>query len=197
MHISPLLEEMKLHFLDDFARWITEGITREWNAIEHRAENGEFPDSENIESAMDYPLIREKYAAQAILHLLNTLVDEQLRYMAEAITEFQPPPTRPRWRSEKISNLSFRELKKIIEESYHIKLSALDGWNDYILIRNIDNASKHRSGLKHLREFFDEGGNLNEASHEVTVLDARTRISPCIELVRCLHKIALSYAKPS
>lgn len=186
----PLLEEQKFHFLADFSKWIAEEIANEWSKIEHRRENGKFAEFGELEVAMDYPLVREKYAAQMITHLLNTLVDEQLRKLVEVVTEPVFSPNKPQFHSERIANLSFKDIKKKIEGSYNIHLDNVADWHEYEIVRNIDNSFKHRSGYKRFNEVLEEGGNINEAKHSISVEKAREYIEVCLRIVRDLHRIA-------
>lgn len=189
--MSYLIDELKFHFLDDFAKWIEKGIAVEWGNIEKRREDGEFAEYEEYEATMDYPLLREQYAAQAILHLLNTLVDEQLRKMVEASVMPAHDPAKPKFHFERIADLRYPEIKSAIEKSYGVELSSLEGWFDYENVRELDNAFKHRSGNKRFKELLDAGESINDVKHEVCIAFARSQIRPCVQLVKELHRISM------
>lgn len=193
--MSYLLDELKFHFLDDFAKWLEKGIAVEWGNIERRREDGEFSEYEEYEAAMDCPLLREQYAAQAILHLLNTLVDEQLRKMVEASMTPVHKPAKPKFHFERIADLSYPEIKSAIERSYGVEFSSLEGWSDYENVRELDNAFKHRSGNKRYKELLDAGENISDVKHEVSISFARSQIRPCVQLVKELHRISMRAIK--
>ena len=188
--ISPLLEEMKFLFLRDFANWIDKGISIEWAGLEVRSENGEFKEYEDYEAAMDYPLFRANYAAEAVLHLLNTLVDEQLRNLVEASTEYSYDPNKPALPADKMRHLSFREIQNHIEDSYQIFLKDIEGWDHYVKIREIVNSLKHSAGQRRMKEVIAEGGSWNELHYKPKLEDAKESVDICIRLVRSLHSIA-------
>lgn len=187
--ISSLTEEMKFLFLRDFAQWIDEGIDREWGKLQKRAESGEFEEYENYEAAMDYPLFRAKYAAHAVLHLLNVLVDEQLRNIVSVSTEYSYEPNKPTLPSEIISRLSFREIRKHIEDRYKISLIDIEGWDHYLKIRKIVNALKHSSGERRLREVSEEEGTWKDLRYEPKLEDVKESVDICRRLVRSLFRI--------
>lgn len=195
--ISPLIEEMKFLFLRDFASWIDEGIGREWGKLQERTENGEFEEYENYETAMDYPLFRAKYAAHAVLHLLNALVDEQLRNVVAAGTEYTYDPNKPMLPSEKIAHLSFRKIQKHIEDRYRISLVDIEGWDHYLKIRKIVNTLKHSAGERRLRELFEEGSSWESLHYEPELEDAMESVDICLRFVRSLFRIVCSYEKTS
>lgn len=195
MNKSPLLEEMKFLFLLDFIKWIDKKIAEEWSELEERKENGEFNEYEDYEAAMDYPLYRAKYAAEAVLHLLNALVDEQLRILVEVSKEYTFDPKKPALPAEKVSKLRFPEIKEHIEEKYKISLEDLDEWEHYTKIRNDVNNLKHSAGLKRLKEVLKKNGSLNELHYEPSLEDAKESVKICIRLVRSLHKIVNKYDK--
>ncbi|MBI3525387.1 MAG: hypothetical protein HY066_12870 [Betaproteobacteria bacterium] len=177
---------MKFHFLSDFTKWILEGVDRDISQLEQRAEGGEFAEYEDYEAAMDYPFLRAKYAAEAILHLLNALVDEQLRNVAEALTDFTFDPGSPKLPSERISRLSFEDLIKAIERGTGLSLSDLGGWKEYQRIRKIVNALKHSAGQRPLRGVLEEGGNISDLSYDVTMDDVKEGIAASLKLVRII-----------
>jgi len=188
--ISPLLEDMRFLFLRDFVNWLNNGIAIEWGKLEKRAENGEFEKYEDYEAAMDYPQFRAKYAAEAVLYLLNALVDEQLRNLVEAGTEYTLDPRKPALPAEEIARLSFREIQDHIEDMYKITLKDLEGWDDYIEIRNIVNSLKHSGGQRRIKEVLTEGGSWNDLHYKPKLEDAKKGLDICIHLVRTLLRIA-------
>lgn len=189
MTFSPLLEEMKFHFLADFTTWIQEGVGRDFSKLAQRAEEGAFAEYEDYEAAMDYPLLRAKYGAEAILHLLNALVDEQLRNIAEVSTDFTFDPGSPKLPAERISRLRFEDLIKMIERRIGMSLTDLEGWAEYQRIRTIVNALKHSAGRRPFSDVLNEGGNIGDLSYDVTMDEAKAGIAASLKLVRNLFSV--------
>lgn len=189
MQISPLIEEMKFYFLRDFVNWIDECIAREWGSIEKKRQTGEFAEYANYESAMDYPLFRAEYAAHAVLHLLNALVDEQLRNIVEASTEFTYDHTKPALPSEKVGRLSFGKIIKHIDNTLSISLTDIEGWNHYLQVREMVNALKHTAGKRHLGEVLNEGGSWDDLKYKPMLEDVKESVNVCRKLVSTLFEI--------
>lgn len=144
MSYEPIEIGMQLHFLGDYLRKIDSSIAVEWGEIESRAENGEFEDFGDYESAMDYPLFRSQYAARTVMYELNAMVEGVLQNLADPFWQEQQ-------NSEKIKSiydLPFWAVVEIVEKYYGIRLKDIDGSDAFYELRKAVNSFKHRKGFR-------------------------------------------------
>ena len=140
-------------------------LHREWNKIEKNNKRGKYRDYEDYESAQDLPIARLEIALRAVGYELVALVENYFHKFAhkgwrdskkykgpKSILDLEQINSSTLSRIIMVSDVSFGEVIKIIEEEYCMKLSEIEGWEDVKQLRQTVNAFKHRDGFKHPRE---------------------------------------------
>ena len=144
---------MELHFLRDFLDHLERDAARDWNELEARAENGEFEDIGDYESAMDYPLFRAEFGARAVYYELSALLESQLQALAEPAWRRlnSNPPVDPLKRKI-VHDLPIGRIRELVKNEYRIDFTEVDGWHQVARLREIVNAYKHRGGMKRFKD---------------------------------------------
>jgi len=127
-----------------------------------RNEDGEFEDLASLESALDYPVMRQEITSRAVYYEVNALIESELYEVARhpwLESDMYPgPKTLPELQGlddirslRMIQDVRFGQLVKLIEEGHGIRLNDLEGWEVLSQIREAVNAFKHRQGLVDFR----------------------------------------------
>jgi hypothetical protein len=159
MRNDPLLLDIRLGFLRNFLDHVVEESGAEYEHIMRRNEEGDFPDLADLESATDYPAMRQVIVARAVYYEVNSLVESVLHGAAHEPwleSDRHPGPKTLDWDNlslqgvrslRMISDLSFGQIVQLVEEGYGITLSNLPGWDELREIREVVNSFKHREGF--------------------------------------------------
>jgi hypothetical protein len=160
-----LLEDMQIAFLKNFLDHVGCDVAAEWDQIDERNSRGDFPDYTDYEAALNFPLARLELAAKAILYELNALVEARLHALAEhpwqlaaelpgpkTISELRRVHPESLSRVKMVSDLSLKQIIKLIEAHYTVTLADLTGWDQFENNRAAVNSFKHRGGRKHNRD---------------------------------------------
>lgn len=144
---------MNLHFLRDFLDHLERDAEKEWIELQERAENGDFQDLGDYESAMDYPIFRAEFGARAVYYELNALLESQLQALAEPVWRRMNPSTpADSLRLRSVEDLPIGRICALIKDRYGVDPAEVDGWEPVARLREIVNAYKHRQGMKRLRD---------------------------------------------
>lgn len=164
MNGNNILLRIELDAIRDFLEHVDIDAGAEIRDVFARNDQGEYEDIDDFENALFNPLMRQEIAARAVYYELNALIERELQYSAH------PPwlesnkhrgPKSLDWnnltldsiRSLKIvQDLSYKEIVKLVEEAYHIKIENLAGGEAFRKMREMVNAFKHRGGLIDFRK---------------------------------------------
>jgi len=135
---------MQIHFLRDYLNKQNSSIALEWGEIESKAENGEFKDFGDYETAMDYPLFRSEYTTRTVMYELNAMIEGVLQSMAEPFWQEKKNSTK----IKTIHDLPFWAITELVEKHYGTCLKDIDGYNVFEDLRKMVNAFKHRKGFR-------------------------------------------------
>ena len=182
----------RLKFIRDFYNHSASDVWNEWQQLDERNKQGEFPEYEDYESAKDFPLFRGKFSAGAIIHELNSLAEDVLHSKATpAWMERQGKIAKKRVFSP-VWEQSIGTTWELVEDYYHICRSDLPGWDAYSKLRDVANAIKHRQGFRRFSETVEKGlFDMDNVQYRVTfesVKDLPDRIEPFLIDVACLRQ---------
>jgi hypothetical protein len=167
--------DVHLQFLRDFLDHLERDVALEWAQIEKRNQNGDFPEYEDYEAAMDFPLFREKFSARAIINELNALVEEVLQSKAEPAWRLRHGKTEMKNIPSPVWEQRFGKIWELIEAYYGIRGSDIPGWDVYDKLRDMANAFKHRRGFRRFSNIFKKGVlDSSEAQYRATFENARS-----------------------
>ncbi len=107
------------------------------HAEEEWDESGEIDPDEAFDALLDY----QEIVARAVLGELNALVEYELKWIAKSIRRKHHGKS---LRAEK--KLTREKAAEIIENEFHIKLTALPGFSEVDEVRKVTNAYKHDDG---------------------------------------------------
>jgi len=157
MRGNNVVLRIKLDSLKRFLSHVVKESETEIEDILRRAEEGEYPEYEDLDAALDDPYMRVEIAARAVYYEINALIEEELYHSAYEPWLESDRHTGPKSWSELTEGQDFRSLRlvtdvrfggivKLIEEKYNTKIDDLDGADVFFQIREAVNAFKHRGG---------------------------------------------------
>ena len=119
-------------------------------------------------------------AIRAVFHEINALVEWELQDLASR--PFLGRADMP-GRGKLVYDLPYRDVVKLIEEHYQIKLSDLPGFAEIQCVRESVNAFKHRKGFKDFRK--DDSSRIGDR-FEPTRQTAYQAIDAAVALLEAL-----------
>jgi hypothetical protein len=155
---------LQLDTIKGFLEHVDEEASTEIRDVLARHELGEFEDEDEFDNALYSPLTRQEIAARAVYYEINALIERELQHSAHRSwlksAKYRGPKqldfdalTLESVRSLKlISDLSFGDIVKLIEEDHKVKITGLDGGEEFLKMREMVNAFKHRDGLINFRK---------------------------------------------
>jgi hypothetical protein len=169
---SYIALDIELEAIKSFLDKTLTTVDTEIAVICAQEEAGEFRNGiDDFANALFNPMQQEKIAIKAVFYEINALVEWELQNLAsEAYHNSNRITKTPKSlldvpmdqisRIKLIWDLPFREICRLIEEHYEIKLCEAPGFNEIQGMRNTVNAFKHRKGFKDFRK--DPKGKLLE-----------------------------------
>jgi hypothetical protein len=157
--------DIRLDALKEFLDRVTKHVDAEVSDIFSRNDAGEFPGIDDFGNALFYPRESEAIAIRAIFYEINALVESELHDIAN-----EPYLNHPKSKKGKkfldgitsiddvsqlrlVSDLSFGEVCKLIEDYYGIVLRDLPAFESLQSVRESVNSFKHNMGFKDFRKY--------------------------------------------
>jgi hypothetical protein len=139
-----IILNIELNALRSFLSVVLNASGSEYSKIQHQSDAGAFSNNDDKDNALFGPMMWEEIACKAVLGELNALFEWELQCVASSIKPF--PKTK---RTKLLSDLSIKDLIKLIEKFYNIQFKEIDSYDAIMSIRNKVNSFKHRKGFKH------------------------------------------------
>ena len=162
---SWILTSFEFRAIRSFFNHLSEDVVNEFEAIEQRAESGEYEEYEDLESAQDYPLMRYQIGMKAVMYELNSLIETEIYQYAYGPWKRSKKHKGPKSMDDlgefklesmsqikMVNDINFTEAIELIEIFYGFKFENVEHWTDVQGIRKSVNAFKHRKGRKHYKE---------------------------------------------
>jgi hypothetical protein len=162
-------------------------------------DTGWYEDADDFDNALFYPMTRQEIAARAVFYELNALIEGELQqsaYLPWLESEKYPGSKALDWNNmtlgsvqslKIVSDLPFREIIKLIEGKYKIRVRDLEGADICSQVREMVNSFKHRKGRIDFRK--QEPQDINfVARHEADVEKAYQAIDETYTFIKALWK---------
>jgi hypothetical protein len=156
---SYVVLHIEFEAIRNFLEHVNRDAMIEIQKVLERNDAGEFEDIDDFDNALYGPVMRQEIATRAIYYELNAIIERELQKSAHhpwlKSNKHDGPKgldlnnlTSKSIRSLKmIEDLPYREVVKLIEKEYRIKLQSLEGGEAFLKMRTMVNAFKHRNGL--------------------------------------------------
>lgn len=164
MRGSFVILHLELDTIKGFLEHVDWEAGAEISDVLARNELGEFEDADDFDNALYPPSTRQEMTARAVYYEVNALVKRELQTSAHSVWLKSAKHRGPKHldfnaltpeaiRSLKlVSDLSFGDTVRLIEEEHQIKIKDLEGGADFLKMREMVNAFKHRGGLIDFRK---------------------------------------------
>jgi hypothetical protein len=164
MRGSFVILHLELDTIKGFLEHVDDEAGTEIRDVLARNESGEFEDEDDFDNALYSPLTRQEIAARAVYYEINALIERELQHSAHRswvesakhrgpkLLDFNALTLESVRSLKLISDLPFGDIVKLIEENHKIKIKDLDGGEEFLKMRDMVNAFKHRGGLIDFRK---------------------------------------------
>jgi len=185
--LNRFILTFEIECLDNFLNHVLNEAFGELEDINDRNENGEFNDYTQLESLFDFPLKRIELATRTVYNEINIIFENELQRIAYEpwikSKEYPDPKTinlsnvtLNEIRSLKmINDLHFKQIIKLIEKKYKLKISTLPGAKELFNLRNKVNAIKHRQGYIDFRKQIHSLKSLQKISEKYKLSEEEAR----------------------
>jgi len=191
---------IELDAIREFLQHVDREAGAEIQSVLARNDSGEFEGVDDFENALYGPMMRQEIAARAVYYELNALIERELQHSAHRpwLESAKHPGSKSLdWnrltvdsvRSLKmIEDLPYREVVKLVEDAYDIRIRDLDSGNAVLKMREVVNAFKHRDGLVDFRKQEPRDINFVER-HKADVEQAYAAIDKARAFIKALWKV--------